>query len=442
MDRRSDDIEQILRRTLREAGVPEAGAVLVAFSGGADSSALLTAACAVGCRVRALHCNFHLRGAESDRDECFCRELADTLGAELRVRHFDVPERMQATGESVEMAARELRYDWFAAEHAMAVEELQDGNAQSDVPLLTAHHEGDNVETMLLNLHRGSGMRGLAGIPSRRGYILRPFLEVPKATLVDYLAAKGVGFVTDSTNLVADVRRNAVRLEALPALEASLPGFAAGVSRSLHNLRNELRLLRRLVEERRRLYAAEGGGIDIRRLLSEEGADAAQLLYHMLDGALHQATVERVLDAPEVSGRIFEGADGARFLLDRGVLARIDEDALPQKPHIEAVLLDVADFAPERGRNDVLWLDADALAADARWELRQWRHGDRLAPFGMKGTRPVSSIIAEARVPLTAKSSVWVLECNGVPVWVVGLRASRHFAVGKTTRRVWRLRAM
>ena len=94
MDRHSDDIEQILRRTLREAGVPEAGAVLVAFSGGADSSALLTAACAVGCRVRALHCNFHLRGAESDRDECFCRELADTLGAELRVRHFDVPERM------------------------------------------------------------------------------------------------------------------------------------------------------------------------------------------------------------------------------------------------------------------------------------------------------------------------------------------------------------
>ncbi len=430
-------LPRIVGSELRKSGITEGAPVMVAFSGGADSTALLAAVAAAGFRAVALHCNFHLRGDESDRDERFCRGLCTRLGVELKVRHFDVHARVAATGESVEMAARELRYAWFDSEHDA-----------TGFPLLTAHHASDNVETFFLNLLRGSGLRGLAAIPPARGYILRPLLGVDRDSLRTYLEQEGIGYVVDSTNLQPDFKRNRLRLETLPALEAQFPGASGAVERSASNLRRDLSLLQGFIDELRAKVTGPSGEIFLDTLVADPLG--ASKLYYLLDCGLAFPTVERIMSRPDVSGKIFEGSGGVRYLLDRGRLIRLgaedaadadDRDACEGKPCITADVLPVEDFAPARDPME-MWLDGSVLDnGTARWELRRWRHSDRIAPFGMRGTRAVSSIITEAKVPLSEKKRVWILACDGEPVWIVGFRTSRHFPVTATSAQVVRLRA-
>ena len=196
---------------------------LVALSGGADSVTLLLLLKEHGFNVHAAHCNFHLRGAESDRDETFCVELCRGLGVELHRAHFDTREYAELHKVSIEMAARELRYNWFA-------QLCKDIDAAG---VCVAHHRDDSVETVLLNLVRGTGLRGLTGIKAKseqtmtcrhnpqkqsKLVVLRPLLCVSRAEIEDFLVKRGQKYVTDSTNLEADVQRNKIRLQVLPVL--------------------------------------------------------------------------------------------------------------------------------------------------------------------------------------------------------------------------------
>lgn len=185
----------------------------VALSGGADSVALLLKTIEqYPGEVCALHCNFHLRGEESNRDENFCRELCKQYDTELRVKHFDTIKYAQEHHLSIEMAARELRYEWFA---------------QETDTILVAHHQDDQAETLLLHLLRGTGIKGLQGmktesrlsINGKEICVLRPLLGMSKQEILDYLSEKGQDYVTDSTNLEADVLRNRIRLELLPLMQ-------------------------------------------------------------------------------------------------------------------------------------------------------------------------------------------------------------------------------
>ena len=182
---------------------------IVALSGGADSVALLLIMKALGYDVEAAHCNFHLRGKESERDENFCVSLCESLGIILHRIHFDTLTYAQLHKVSIEMAARDLRYSYF--------EQLRrDINADA---ICVAHHKDDNVETILLNLVRGTGMNGLTGISPRNGFILRPLLCIGREDILEYLEAENQDYVTDSSNLVDDVQRNKIRLNVLPLLE-------------------------------------------------------------------------------------------------------------------------------------------------------------------------------------------------------------------------------
>ena len=199
---------------------------LVALSGGADSVALLLLLKNAHFNVHAAHCNFHLRGEESDRDEAFCVEFCQRLGVELHRAHFDTREYAELHKVSIEMAARELRYKWF--------EQLREDIGAAGI--CVAHHRDDSVETVLLNLVRGTGLRGLTGIQPRNGHILRPLLCVSRAEIEAFLAEKGQKYVTDSTNLKADVQRNIVRLEVLPLLRKLNPAVAENIQRTAENL--------------------------------------------------------------------------------------------------------------------------------------------------------------------------------------------------------------
>ena len=189
--------------------------VLVALSGGADSVALLIALMKLGYRCEAVHCNFHLRGAESDRDEHFVQELCDSKGIRLNVTHFDTTAYAKENGISIEMAARELRYKLF--------EELRASSGAEAIAV--AHHRDDSAETMLLNLIRGTGIKGLRGIRPKNGYIVRPLLCVGRTDILEYLKWRGEEYVTDSSNLTCDYTRNKIRLELIPLMAQINPSI-------------------------------------------------------------------------------------------------------------------------------------------------------------------------------------------------------------------------
>ena len=200
--------------------------VLVALSGGADSVALLRVLLSLGYTCECTHCNFHLRGLESDRDESFVRQLCEEHSISLHVTHFDTSAYAKEHHLSIEMAARELRYEWF--EHIRKEIEAS--------VIAVAHHRDDSVETFLLNLMRGAGINGLKGIPVKNGYIVRPLLSISRDVILDYLQAINQGYVTDSTNLEDEYMRNKIRLNILPLMKEVNPSVMETIQETTFRL--------------------------------------------------------------------------------------------------------------------------------------------------------------------------------------------------------------
>lgn len=208
--------------------------IVLGLSGGADSVALLRILLRQGFTVFPAHCNFHLRGAEADRDTRFCQDLCDSLGIGLDIVHFDVPAYESEHGVSTEIACRELRYAYFR-------EALVRNNAQR---IAVAHHADDNIETMLLNLFRGSGISGLRGMLPDANDIIRPLLTTTRAEILEYLEAIGQDYIVDSSNLCSDYRRNYIRNELLPAIESRWAGARKAITNTIGNLQADERALK------------------------------------------------------------------------------------------------------------------------------------------------------------------------------------------------------
>lgn len=218
---------------------------LVALSGGADSVALLLVLHELGYTVEACHCNFHLRGEESDRDERFCVTLCQQLNIELHRIHFDTRTYAELHKESIELAARNLRYRFF-------------DQLRKDVDaagICVAHHQDDNVETILINLVRGTGLKGLTGISPVNGYIIRPFLCITRQDILDYLTERQQNFVTDSSNLVDDVVRNKIRLNIIPMLKEINPAVCHNIAATARYLTEASKMLTAALEkEKEQIY--------------------------------------------------------------------------------------------------------------------------------------------------------------------------------------------
>lgn len=453
------DIAATVASFYRSRGIETGECVAVAFSGGSDSVALLAATVAAGYRCVALHCNFHLRGEESDRDERFARDMARRLGCEILTVNFDVGERRRLTGESVEMACRSLRYEWFERMFAEA-----DGAWRC---IAVAHHADDNVETVMLNLMRGTGLRGLGGIPPVRGIFVRPLLTVSRSEILGYLQDENLSYVVDSTNLMNDCRRNLLRNKAIPAIEADFPSLRKSVAATACNVRRDMELLDSFVSDVARRLTDTRGRIDLDAVANEPCA--VTLLYHLLnrgEGAYGYGAAQLMLRNRR-SGAVYMSENGmGGYLLDRGRLVPFEGNSPAETAaNMEADITDVVaaaiagedrfmmelplalegevtaveSFAPVRNPS-VIWLDAGALAealdGGDHMVLRHWREGDRLMPFGMKGSRLLSDIFSDAKLSLSEKSAVWLLACGDRILWVPGLRTSRFFTVNDFTKKV------
>lgn len=418
--------------------------ILVALSGGADSVALLRVLLHLGCRCEAAHCNFHLRGEESVRDEEFVRALCVTLGVVLHVRHFDTRAYARQHAVSVEMAARDLRYAWF--------ESLRKERGLDVVAV--AHHRDDSVETFLLNLIRGTGINGLLGIRARNGFVVRPLLAVSRSDILRYLDSIGQAYVTDSTNLQDEYMRNKIRLRLLPLMEELNPSVRDAIASAAARLEEVAHIYNKVMQESMSRVKDEKG-ISIASLL---GSPAPRALLHEMLSPLgftpsQEENVFACLDGQ--SGKMFY-SPGWQLLKDRThlLLQRREEGGgasaeaeceLPGEGsycygdgntiHLSIHAMEQS-FNPRQGK-DVACLDAGKLA----WPLvlRRWRKGDAFVPFGMKGRKLVSDFLTDRKYSLQEKENTYVVCSGNDIVWIVGERPDNRFRIDAHTRRIARM---
>jgi len=434
---------------------------LVALSGGADSVALLLLLKEHGFNVHAAHCNFHLRGAESDRDEAFCVELCQGLGVELHRAHFDTRTYADLHKVSIEMAARELRYNWFA-------QLCKDLGAAG---VCVAHHRDDSVETVLLNLIRGTGLRGLTGIKPRseqvmKVVVLRPLLGVTRAEIEVFLAERGQKYVTDSTNLEADVLRNKVRLQVLPLLRELNPAVSENIQRTAENLVEAQEVLDAIL-----VNYENSNVLEISEL--EKYGSSEYIIYEWLKNyGFNGSQVRQILDAE--CGGIVSSALGYDVLKDRTRLIVEKTDVTFQAPRNVTSKPSKRIIVPEEGtyvlegfdgktvENNIFGsgksvensrvrvrkcavyvskephiatLDADKVAFPLT--IRRVEEGDWMVPYGMTGRKLLSDLMTDLKMNIFEKRrQLVVVDAQGVIVWAVGLRTDHRVAVSDQTKEV------
>ena len=296
--------------------------ILVALSGGADSVALLRLLLSLEYTCEAAHCNFHLRGAESDRDEHFVRQLCLENRVTLHTVHFNTEQEAKERHISIEMAARELRYTWFEKTR----------KACSAAVTAVAHHQDDSVETLLLNLIRGTGINGLRGIRPRNGHIVRPLLCLDRKEIVSYLESIGQAYVTDSTNLLDEYTRNKIRLNLLPMMQEINPSIKESILKTAEHLDDAASIYNTSIEEAK-LRVRIPEGINIDALMQEAAPETVlfEILHPLGFNTAQTRDIYRTLDGQ--SGKAF-ATSSWRVIKDRDSLL-IDPIQKVVKPLLE-----------------------------------------------------------------------------------------------------------
>ena len=401
--------------------------LLIALSGGADSVALLRVLLELGYTCEAAHCNFHLRGTESDRDESFVTDLCDNLHIRLHVSHFQTEKIAAEKHVSIEMAARQLRYQWF--------EELSAEVGAAHI--CVAHHRDDSVETFLLNLLRGAGLQGLRGIPAVNGKIVRPLLTVTRDGILDYLQKISQPFVTDSTNLETNYMRNKVRMELLPLMEKLNPAIRDHIVRTARHLEESYILYQKAIQEgKSRVLTSEG--IQIEALKKE--AAPSSLLHEILSplgfNSSQEAEILQVLDAQ--AGKVFRSPTH-QLVKDRDFLLISEIDATVEPKLSFEEFERTTDFVIPK-QSDIACLDANIIKAPLT--LRLVQQGDSFVPLGMNGRKLVSDYLTDRKFSLLQKQKQWVL-CHGEDiVWLVGQRIDHRYRVTEQTKRILLIRLL
>lgn len=418
---------------------------LVALSGGADSVCLLLVLKQLGYDVHAVHCNFRLRGDESQRDEDFCVALCNGQNIPLHRTHFDTRAYAELHHVSIEMAARNLRYDYF--------EQLRQAIGAENI--VVAHHRDDNVETVLLNLLRGTGITGLCGMRPRNARIVRPLLCVTRRQIEQWLARQGQPYITDSTNLVPDVKRNRLRLQVIPLLKQINPALDDSIQQTVDNLTEAENVLDDAINKSIQQVTAIHEGtpqtapqdltvISISELKQQVSPE--QVLYALLHdkgfNGKQIREISKALDAPV--GKLWQSATHT-LAKDRGSLllgltppqhsdnpvvltvpmAPIIITGNNRKITVETCPADQLDLSHSPRR---ITVQADALRFPLT--LRYALPGDAFRPYGMKGRKLVSDYLTDRKRNYFQRAAQLVLaDANGNIIWLVGERIADQVAV-------------
>jgi tRNA(Ile)-lysidine synthase len=410
---------------------------IVAVSGGADSVALLLVLKQLGYRVEAAHCNFQLRSDESNRDELFVQNLCKENDVPLHIIHFDTKFYAETHQVSVEMAARELRYRYF--------EQLRQDIGAADISV--AHHRDDAVETLLMNLLRGTGIHGLTGIRPHNGHIVRPLLGVNRKEIEEFLDSIGQSYVTDSTNLVDDVVRNKLRLNVLPQMKMINPKAADGIYRTAQRMAEAEKVFDAAIQSAKKRVSMSDGSIEISALKQEPSPE--YLLFEMLTPlGFSPDSIEQIatrLDGP--TGRYFS-SETHELVFDRGRLI-IQERQTTQSdlriPEPGTYIYGQQRLRIEQQEGAQISKDAAVATLDAALVafpliLRPVCEGDRFVPFGMTESRLVSDYLTDIKVNLLDKRrQLVVCDAKEAIVWLVGRRTDNRFRISNDTKTTLRI---
>lgn len=413
--------------------------IVVGFSGGADSVTLLDILVRLGYRCIAAHCNFHLRGDESDADAAFTKKWCEKNKITYTSADFDTVQYASDHKISIEMAARDLRYNWFET-----IRKQYDAEA-----IAVGHHQDDSVETVLLNLIRGTGISGLRGILPKNDKIVRPLLCVGRDEIENYLRSKNIPFRTDSTNEQGIYRRNFLRLHILPALQTLNPAVREALLRTAANMAEVEKVYRTAIDSDI-AKVVEDRQINIEQLRKSVSPQA--VLYEFLSPlGFTSSVVEDILDNLEaISGKQFFSKthrlikDREVFILDEireskqtpVVFSISEDDHRPEAPIRLEIQKLKAPIIIDKNRN-CLFVDADQLSFPLT--LRNWKPGDWFIPFGMKGKKKVSDFFTDQKFSLKEKEDAWLLFSDKRLVWIVGHRSDERFKVNSTTQNILKI---
>ncbi len=416
--------------------------ILVGLSGGADSIALLHILLQLGYYCQAAHCNFHLRGEESDRDEAFVRQWCLDRDVPLQVIHFDTHQTAREEKISIEMAARQLRYQWFQS--------LLEENHLNYLAI--GHHADDSVETFLLNLTRGTGVRGLSGIQYRNGHIIRPLLDLSRADIEAYCKQNNLEFVNDSTNAEEHYLRNKIRHSVVPVLKSINPAFLETMQGNMQRMMALAELLRETTETfRQEAVATEGEDTLISIKKIEETTHKKLILFEVLNGyGFNASTIDDLLKCQEEGkiGRQFFSSTH-RLILDRYnlVLLPRDQDEENRNYYIEhginkltqPLAMRLVEY--EKTEPFELWrpphiglFDADRMQYPLT--LRHWQEGDQFKPLGMNGFKKLSDYFIDQKIRRDQKEQMWILLSGNDIIWLVGERIDDRYKITAKTKNI------
>lgn len=418
--------------------------VLLAVSGGRDSMLMVALFNAASLNFGIAHCNFNLRGNESDDDERLVRSLAETLQVPFHHTSFQTKDFAAREGVSVEMAARELRYQWF--EQVRTTESYQ--------YIAVAHHLSDSTETVLLNLTRGTGLAGLHGIRPKRGAIVRPLMFLTREQIDEIARHHGLLYRDDSSNLTCDYSRNKLRHKVVPALKEMNPSLESTMADFCRRISEVEEFLKLHIDSRRKELFRPGGSDGSIHIPLEalKALKPLKLLLFELFKPFH--FTEAVLNDLTLAwggqpGKLFESVTHL-LLLDRNQVI-LRPKTQPDKEEIlistEGGLirwngkcfngyLAIPSQVIISKNNKIAYFDANLLQFPLK--LRLWRKGDYFYPFGMKGKKKVSDFFTSLKLSRFDKTRIPVLENgNGEILWVAGYRSDNRYKITPRTKKVF-----
>lgn len=424
----------------KEIGLEPGTRLIAGVSGGVDSVVMLHVLSTLGYACVVAHCNFHLRGEESNRDEDFVRALAKKYQLPFLKIDFDTREYARQQKISIEMAARDLRYAWFEKIRA----------EQNAAAIAVAHHADDSVETFLMNLMRGSGLRGLKGIEPKNGNIIRPLLYCTRNKVETYARENGLKSVFDSTNADTDFLRNKIRLELLPLLAEFNPSIRQTLAETIGRLQGTWKVFENNIEKiAQEITFIRNGNlyIDIKKLQCQP--DVPTVLFELLQPyRFHTDVVNQIVENLEdTSGTQFQ-ADGYLLIKDREYLI-LSEEKEPEsfETEISTEITEINTpihliFNKKEKKEDFIvsktaekaHVDFDKLRFPLK--LRAWRAGDVFYPFGMTQSKKVSDFLIDEKVNVLEKQQIRVLVSGNDIVWIVGMRVDNRFRVTDDTENV------
>jgi tRNA(Ile)-lysidine synthase len=440
--------------------------LLLAVSGGVDSVVLCELCKQAGHNFMIAHCNFQLRGKESERDKEFVIALGDKYGAEVLVKDFDTEKYAQEKKKGIQEAARDLRYGWFgeivsressAVNHRTSkVKRQTDSTHHSPLTthLLTAHHADDNIETVMMNFFRGTGLHGLEGIPVKHQYISRPLLPFWKEELIQFAKENKLEFVEDSSNQSTKYTRNLFRNEIIPLISTVYPQVKTNLQDSINRFHEIQKLYQTSVAEfKRKLCKVKNGEVHvpIKQLMSYR--NRALIFEIISEYGFTERQVDEVIKLAD--------ADSGKFIHSPATAHRIIKFrnwfiiSMHQPEKSEIIIIDGktknvqfsifnlqfstlqnSNLRPQTS-NLIACLDADDIIYPLI--LRKWKQGDYFYPLGMKKKKKLARFFIDQKLSKTQREKTWVIEMNKKIIWVVGLRIDDRFRITEKTKEILKI---